>query len=74
MKGVAPPKQFKEDEDDFFEQQYKKKGQTTDNGINKEKIDIELPKKPEKLKIRTNKRGKFARLQSDGVTNSFANQ
>ena len=26
MKGVAPPKQFKEDEDDFFEQQYKQKG------------------------------------------------
>lgn len=73
MKGVAPPKQFKEDEDDFFEQQYKKKAPLTEGGIVKEKSDIELPKKPEKLKIRTNKRGKFARLQSDGMANSFAN-
>ena len=41
---------------------------------NKEKNEIEVTKKTEKLKIRTNKRGKFARLQSDGVTNSFGNQ
>jgi len=57
--GVAPPKQFKEDEDDFFEQQYLKKGILAD--VNRDKADQEQPKKPEKLKIRTNKRGKFAR-------------
>ena len=67
--GVAPPKQFKEDEDDFFEQQYMKKGVLADP---KEKA--EEPKKPEKLKIRTNKRGKFARQQSDGVTNATSTQ
>lgn len=70
--GVAPPKQFKEDEDDFFEQQYMKKGILAD--VNRDKADPEQPKKPEKLKIRTNKRGKFARQQSDGVTNAASNQ
>jgi hypothetical protein len=69
--GVAPPKQFKEDEDDFFEQQYMKKGLGEGS---KEKADNEQPKKPEKLKIRTGKRARNARQQSDGGPNTNGNQ
>ena len=48
-----------------------KKGVLADPG--KHKVE-DHPKKPEKLKIRTNKRGKFARQQSDGVTNATSTQ
>lgn len=61
--GVAPHKQFKEDEDDFFENQYMRRGEHKERPE-----DSEAGEKGERIKPLQHKRAqKFARQQSDIV-------